>query len=79
MSLQYETETKTESTGDLPSATTVVYQPGKVVQTIEECAGEVRWNGRRLEQAWLLRDIGTTGAIEAVRTEWRAVPTGEWP
>ncbi len=53
---------------------TAIYRPGEIVSTIEQCSGEVRWNGDVLEQAWKLNRISTVGHVERVDYEWRPVP-----
>lgn len=53
---------------------TATYLPGVTTSTYEVCGGQVRWSDGRLEQLWHVHHIGTTGAIEKIAEEWRAVP-----
>lgn len=61
--------------GDGPSHSVEArWTPGVIVSRIERCSGEARWNKGRLEQLWLVQNVGTLGHIESVDEEWRPVP-----
>lgn len=44
----------------------------------ESCSGQVRWNGDRLEQLWIITTVtagnGSVGLVLSRRAEWREVP-----
>lgn len=65
---------KTE-VGDGPaSTTTALYIPGKIVSSFEQIQPNLRWHKGRLQQCWAIFGVGTSGAVEDSRYEWRDVP-----
>lgn len=57
------------------SCTHVTYDPTEVVRSTEDCYGQTRWRGGKLEQLWSLSKWGTLGQLVRVDEEWRVVPT----